>query len=67
MRNTFEFTGSTLCQNVYINLDSFVATVDDEQISLKPMEMKILFYLIKNKNRVISRKVFAKALWDYEA
>ncbi len=63
-RNAFKFTGATRCQNVYINLDTFEAYIDDNKIELKPMEMRILFYLIKHKNRVIKRNVFVKAVWN---
>ncbi len=63
-RNAFKFSGATRCKNVYINMDTYEAYINDEKVELKPMEMRILFYLIKNKNRVIKRNVFVKAVWN---
>jgi len=63
-RNAFKFTGSTRCQNVYINMDTYEAYIDNKKIPLKPMEMRILFYLIKHKNQVKKRNVFVNAVWN---
>ena len=63
-RNAFKFTGATRCKNVYVNMDTFEAYINNEKVELKPMEMRILFYLIKHKNRVIKRNVFVKAVWN---
>lgn len=63
-RNAFKFMGATRCKNIYINMDTYEAYINKEKISLKPMEMRILFYLIKYKNQVIKRNVFVKAVWN---
>lgn len=63
-RNAFKFSGATRCKNVYINLDTYEAYINDKKVTLKPMEMRILFYLIKYKNQVIKRNVFVKAVWN---
>lgn len=63
-RNAFKFSGATRCKNVYVNMDTYEAYIDDKKVPLKPMEMRILFYLIKHKNRVIKRNVFVKAVWN---
>lgn len=38
----------------------------DEQISLKAMEYKTLYYLLENKNRVVSKDELLKNVWDDE-
>lgn len=63
-KSAFKFSGATKCQNVYINMDTFEAYIDASKVPLKPMEMRILFYLIKHKNQVIKRNVFVKAVWN---
>jgi len=63
-RNAFRFSGATRCSNVYVNMDTFEAYINDKKVPLKPMEMRILFYLIKHKNQVIKRNVFVKAVWN---
>ena len=63
-KNAFKFSGATRCKNVFIDMDTYEAYIGDEKVSLKPMEMRILFYLIKHKNQVIKRNVFVKAVWN---
>lgn len=63
-RNAFKFSGATRCQNIYVNMNTYEAYINDEKVPLKPMEMRILFYLIKHKNQVIKRNVFVKAVWN---
>lgn len=65
-RNSFNFNGATRCQNVYINMDTYEAYIGSKKISLKPMEMRILFYLIKHKNMVIKKSVFTNAVWNHQ-
>ena len=63
-RNAFKFSGATRCKNVYVNMNTYEAYINHKKVSLKPMEMRILFYLIKHKNQVIKRNVFVKAVWN---
>jgi len=63
-RNAFKFSGATRSKNIYVNMNTYEAYINDEKVPLKPMEMRILFYLIKHKNQVIKRNVFVKSVWN---
>lgn len=40
--------------------------VDGEKISMTPKEYELLFYLVKNKGRALSREQLLEAVWGYD-
>jgi len=40
------------------------ATLDDRKIELKTMEFKLLYYLVQNQGRVISKEELFKKVWE---
>lgn len=52
--------------DLVMNLDSKEVTRDGKAISLTAKEFQLLEYLIKNKNRVVSRADIALNVWDID-
>lgn len=49
--------------NLLIDKDQYMVTVSDELIELSPKELKLLLYLVDNKNRTVSRMQILNAVW----
>lgn len=47
-----------------LNLDIKVCTIEEEEISLTKNEFNLLEFLIKNRNKVFSRKEILNNVWD---
>lgn len=56
----FEFEDFTVYE------DEFKVTVNNEPIKLTKKEFKLLVYMIKHKNKVITRDVLLDEIWGYE-
>lgn len=52
--------------NLKINLDDYIVTVDDSNISLTKKEIELLWTLATNKNKVFSRDNLLNSLWGYD-
>jgi DNA-binding response OmpR family regulator len=52
--------------NLVMNLDSKEVTRDGNSIALTAKEFQLLEYLVKNKNRVVSRADIALNVWDID-
>lgn len=53
-------------ENIKIYFDARKVYLDDEEIKLKPKELELLFYLIENKNKALSRDKLLDAIWGYD-
>ena len=52
--------------NLMIDLDGFIVSVNGQQLNLTKKEFNVLLYFINNKNRVLSKQAIACHLWgDY--
>ena len=51
--------------NLDLDLQSHRVTIDEKEIILTPKEYSILEYLMRNKNRVISRTKLIEHVYDY--
>lgn len=51
--------------NLDLDLQSHKVTIDEKEIILTPKEYSILEYLMRNKNRVISRTKLIEHVYDY--
>lgn len=47
-----------------LNSDIKVCTIEEEEISLTKNEFNLLEFLIKNRNKVFSRKEILNNVWD---
>ena len=52
--------------NLKINLDDYIVTINDEVISLTKKEIELLWILSTNKNKVFSRENLLNSLWGYD-
>ena len=52
------------CGNIKIDSGSSAVYIDEQKITLKAMEFKLLAYLMKNKNRVITKDEIFRKVWE---
>lgn len=65
-RKTFEGKNILECANIKVDLNQFMAHVDDIPMTLNRKEFDILVYLMANRNRLISKSSLAEKVWgDY--
>lgn len=49
-----------------INLMSYEVRVKNEKLSLSPKEYELLLFLVKNKNKVMTREILLDNIWGYD-
>ena len=52
--------------NIKVNLGSKLVTCNNEQVNLTSREFRLLEYLLKNKNRVVSRMEILENVWGID-
>ena len=52
--------------NLKVNLDDYLVTLNDQTISLTKKEIELLWILVTNKNKVFSRDNLLNSLWGYD-
>lgn len=52
--------------NLRINLDDYLVTINDKEILLTKKEIELLWILSTNKNKVFSRDNLLNSLWGYD-
>ena len=52
--------------NINIYKEARKVYVDDEEIKLKPKELDLLFYLMDNSNRALTREQILDSVWGYD-
>jgi DNA-binding response OmpR family regulator len=57
---------NTTYDNLKINLDEYIVTVDDKNVSLTKKEIEILWTLVTNQNKVFSRDNLLNSIWGYD-
>lgn len=57
---------SMTLENIKIYHEARKIYVDGEEVKLKPREIDLLFYLIENKNKALSRDKLLDAVWGYD-
>jgi DNA-binding response OmpR family regulator len=55
-----------LYDNLKINLDDYLVTIDSQNVSLTKKEIELLWTLATNKNKVFSRENLLNSLWGYD-
>ncbi len=58
--NTLEF------KDIVINIESRIVTHKGEEVNLTTKEYELLLYLIKNKNKVLTRECLIENIWGYD-
>ena len=52
--------------NIKINMEDYIVTIDENNVSLTKKEIEILWTLATNKNKVFSRENLLNSLWGYD-
>ena len=52
--------------NLRINMEEYMVTIDDSNVSLTKKEIEILWILAMNKNKVFTRDNLLNSLWGYD-
>lgn len=65
-RNSPEKTTKLKCSNLILDTVSHLAIIDNREIELTTKEYALLEYLIRNKNRILSRNTIAQHVWKSE-
>jgi len=55
-----------LYDNLKINIDDYLVTINNKSISLTKKEIELLWTLSTNKNKVFSRDSLLNSLWGYD-
>ena len=55
-----------VCGDIVVDLDSFRVWRGDVEIALTPTELKLLRYLLVNRDRVVSKLQILDHVWDYD-
>ena len=50
--------------NIKIDLDKCLVTIDEEEVTLTSLEYRLLKLLVLNKNKVVTREVILDKIWD---
>jgi len=52
--------------NIKINMEDYIVTIDENNVSLTKKEIEILWTLAVNKNKVFTRENLLNSLWGYD-
>ncbi|MGB4439029.1 MAG: response regulator transcription factor [Sedimentibacter sp.] len=52
--------------NLKININDYIVTIDNKSVSLTKKEIEILWTLVSNKNKVFTRDNLLNSLWGYD-
>lgn len=58
--------GILIIDNIEINLMSYEVKIDGEKLNLSPKEYELLLFLVKNKNKVMTREILLDNIWGYD-
>ena len=53
-------------ENLKINMDDYLVTIDNHSVSLTKKEIELLWILVTNKNKVFSRDNLLNSIWGYD-
>lgn len=61
------FSSSLSCGDLNLNTLTFSVTRNGKEISLSKKEFALLEYLLRNKNKTLSKEQIASHVWDYDS
>ncbi|QZY55418.1 response regulator transcription factor [Crassaminicella profunda] len=59
-------TRQMILPHLLIDMDLYVVKINDHTFSLPPKEMELLYFLVKNQNRVFSREQLIENIWGFD-
>lgn len=51
--------------NAEVDINRYEVRVNGQKVDLKPKEIQLFYFLLRNKNRVFSREQLLQKVWDY--
>ncbi|BAK81539.1 response regulator transcription factor [Candidatus Arthromitus sp. SFB-rat-Yit] len=66
VENSKEVSNVIEFKDIVINIESRIVKCSGEEINLTTKEYELLLYLIKNKNKVLSRDYLIENIWGYD-
>ena len=64
MRNNNLENNEVTSNDLTVNLDARKVTINDQNLEVSDKEFELLFYLIKNKNIVVSKTEILEDVWE---
>lgn len=66
VNNNSEFMNLIEFKDIVINIESRTVECNGKQINLTTKEYELLLYLVKNKNKVLTRDYLIENIWGYD-
>lgn len=66
VNNNSEFINLIEFKDIVINIESRTVECNGKQINLTTKEYELLLYLVKNKNKVLTRDYLIENIWGYD-
>lgn len=51
--------------DVEVDIDRYEIRINDQKVDVKPKEIQLLYFMLKNKNIVFKREKLLEKVWDY--
>lgn len=59
-------TKQIILPNLVIDMECYIVKVQNDLMELPPKEMELLYFLVKNRNRVFTREQLIESIWGYD-
>ncbi|MDD5016862.1 MAG: response regulator transcription factor [Eubacteriales bacterium] len=59
-------SGTLAIGDLTVNIDAYEVRKNGVRVDLKPKEVQLLYFLLRNRNIVFSRDTLLQKVWDYE-
>ncbi|AOT70233.1 response regulator transcription factor [Geosporobacter ferrireducens] len=59
-------TRQIILPNLVIDMERYIVKIQNDTIELPPKEMELLYFLVKNQNRVFTREQLIESIWGYD-
>ncbi|QEK13316.1 response regulator transcription factor [Crassaminicella thermophila] len=59
-------TRQIVLPNLLIDMDLYIVKIEDKTFELPPKEMELLYFLVKNQNRVFTREQLIENIWGFD-
>ena len=68
LRRPKEFTNKELViKNLTLDLQNYLVKIDTNIVSLSKKEFQILEFLVRNKNKIVSKERIIENVWEYDS
>ena len=68
LRRPQEYTGDEIkIKNITLDLQNYLVKIDSNIVSLSKKEFQLLEFLIRNKNKIVSKDKIIDNVWEYDS